>query len=64
MLLMIFYLNLVHGENYVHCLSLGGPKTKNHPLITLPPLGCNVCPDMKLLSWLARKTKQVAISDG
>lgn len=35
-----------------------------HPLTTTPPLGCKHCPDMKLLSWLARNTKQVATSLG
>lgn len=34
------------------------------PLTTTPPFGCKHWPEMKLLSWLARKTKQVATSLG
>ncbi len=35
----------------------------HEPTIT-PPFGCKLCPDIKLLSALARNTKQVATSDG
>lgn len=35
-----------------------------YPLTTTPPLGCKHCPEMKLLSGLARNTKQVATSLG
>lgn len=35
-----------------------------YPLTTTPPLGCRLWPEIKLLSWLARKTKHVATSLG
>lgn len=35
-----------------------------YPLTITPPLGCRHCPEMKLLSGLARNTKHVATSLG
>ena len=35
-----------------------------YELTTTPPLGCKLCPLIILLSWLAKNTKQVAISLG
>lgn len=39
-------------------------RFRSYPLTTTPPFGCKLWPEMKLLSWLARKTKHVATSLG